>query len=71
MREVQKRQGGCDLHVAKSSSVWQVCFIQYEAAEREDQPGMDGFVPAVAKEREGRIEGKYQKEEEEQGMNKE
>lgn len=54
MREARKRQGGCDLQVAKSSSssVWWACFIQQEAAEGADQSGMDGFVPAVGQGRE-------------------
>lgn len=56
MREARKRQGGCDLQVAKSSSssssVWWTCFIQQEAAEGADQSGMDGVVPAVGQGRE-------------------
>lgn len=55
MQEARKRQGGCDLQEAKSSSVWRACFIQHGAAEREDRPGIDGFVPAVGRSREGQM----------------
>lgn len=57
MREARKRQGDCDLQVAKSSSVWRACFIQQRAAEKADQPGMDRFVPAVGQERKGQRGG--------------
>lgn len=43
--------------ICKSSSVWRACFIQQGAAERADQPGMDGFVPAVGQERKGQRGG--------------
>lgn len=60
-RGMRKRQGGCDFQVAKSSSVWHACFIHQGAAEGEDQPGTDGFVPAVGQEREGQMGGNRKK----------
>lgn len=64
MREARRRQGGCDLQVVKSSSMWRACFIQHRAAEREDQPGMDGFVPAVGQEWESQMGVKTEKKRE-------
>lgn len=47
MREARRRQGGCDLPVAKSSGVWCACFIQHG----EKPPGGDGFVSAVGRQK--------------------
>lgn len=58
MREARRRRGGCDLQVAKSGSVRIACFIQHGAAERGEQPGVDGSVPAGGVQTGDKLQGK-------------